>query len=428
MDKTVVAHSLPALETELSPAANSRQEFRRSWHIVLATLVGVGFGVNGFSYAAFGVFVNPLAQAFGRSISAISGWVTFLFLGCTAVSPFIGMLADRIGARRVILLSIPLFALTLGVAGAIGTQLWMLYLIALAAGSIGTGASPVTYGRVVNTWFETGRGAALGIMSSGIGLSYLFGPRLVQSIVDAHGWRLGFFFMAVAHLLPVPLMVFWLRERREMVAQSSRTVETGHTVREAVHLPVFWCAGAAFLLYGLCAGGVTLNMIPFLTASGLSRASAATYVGLLGVFSVTGRVVTGFVIDRLHVAFVCAIILLMEAVAFAAFGWFETRFVVMAISVTGFAFGGEISCMGYAIARYFGVKHYGAIYGLLSVVCGIGVGLGPPVFSFLREISGVYSVPFFVSAGLAVGAAAFFAILGIYPFFKGPMITANSPT
>ena len=83
--------------------------------------------------------------------------------------------------------------------------------------------------------------------------------------------------------------------------------------------------------------------------------------------------------------------------------------------------------MGYAIARYFGVRHYGGINGVLSVVTGIGVGLGPPFISYMKEMSGSYSMAFYVAAGIAVGSAVFFAIMSLYPYFEDAAPAAKPP-
>ena len=418
----------PATTDPVLPLPTARQEFALSWRIVVGALVGVAFGVNGISYAAFGVMVDPLAAAFGTPVSRINLWVTCWSFGNVAAAPVIGALADRFGARRVILTALPIFILSLILEGSIGPHLWMLYTLAAIVGSVGTGSGPITYSRVVNTWFDAGRGAALGIMSAGIGLCYLLGPRLVQALVDAKGWRAGFFGLAAAHLLAFPLIIGWVRERRETVVRASRPVEVGFTVRQTLRLPVFWYATVAFFLYGLCAGGVTVNLVPFMTASGLTRASAASYMGLLGIFSVTGRVATGFIIDRLPVGLVCGVILVLEGLAFATFGLYGTGAVGLTLAVTGFAFGGEVSCMSYAIVRYFGVRHYGAINGLFAIVVGIAVGLGPPLIGYLHEASGGYRVPFLTGAAMAVASAIFFAVLASFPYFKAEPLAVKPAT
>ena len=403
-------------------AEKAAAEFGRSWHIVLAGWIGAIFGFNGFAYASFSVLMDPLAKAFGQGLPAISGWVTAYFVGNLTASPVLGYLADRIGARRIILCAIPCFALAWALASTLGPAMWLFYTLGFLAGSAGTGASPLTYGRVINTWFSAGRGTALGIMSMGIGLSYLFGPRLVQHITDLYGWRSGFLLIAAANLIPLPLSLAWMREKREAVRATavSVAVEAGYTVSQAVCQPVFWLMGSALICYGLSAGGVTVNMVSFLSSSGLTRVAAASYVSLLGVFSMAGRVVTGFIIDRLHASSVCCAILIMEALAFCVFGAFSARFAWIAVPATGFAFGGEVCCIGYLVARFFGVKHYGVIQGCLTLISSIGVALGPPLFGLLRQHSGSYTLPFFVAGGIAFVAAGCFAISRTYPFFTAP--------
>jgi MFS family permease len=405
--------------SDLAPAT-AKAEFRRSWRIVVAAMVGVAFGVNGgFCYASFAVLQNPLAQAFGRPISAIALWVFYFQMGNIAVAPLVGLLADRIGARRVVLATIPLAMLVWTLMGMIGPHLWTLYALAVCAGAVGTGAGPITYSRVVNTWFSAGKGTALGMMSAGIGLSYV-GPRIVQHVVDAHGWRTGIFFIAAVLVVPLPVMLGWLREKRETVVRGKRPVETGRSVKEVLGMPVFWIAVVAFVLYGVCTAGVQFNLVPFFTASGMSRATAANYLVLLGLCSIAGRVSTGLVIDRVNVGLVCAVILLIEAVAIGTFALIGARVAPIAIPITGFAFGGEVCCMTYSIARYFGVRNLGTITGILTVIVGAGNGLGPTFLSHLRESSGSYRLPFLTGSGLAAGSAVFFLILAVFPYFKEP--------
>jgi predicted MFS family arabinose efflux permease len=167
---------------------------------------------------------------------------------------------------------------------------------------------------------------------------------------------------------------------------------------------------------------VTFNLVPFFTASGLSRERAADYLLLLGFCSSAGRVSTGMIIDRVNVGLVCAIILVIEAVAIGAFGFVGARVAPIAIPVTGFAFGGEVCCMTFSIARYFGVRNLGAITGILTIIVGTGNGLGPTFLSHLRESSGAYRLPLLTGAGLAAASAVFFLVLSLFPYFKDPKV------
>ena len=102
-------------------------------------------------------------------------------------------------------------------------------------------------------------------MAAGVGISYIVGPRLVQAIADAWGWRNGFRSIAAVGLIVLPFVYFWLRERRDSVSRAARIPETGYTLREAFKLPPFRFLAAAYLLMGL-SNGAGLHLVPFLTA------------------------------------------------------------------------------------------------------------------------------------------------------------------
>ena len=125
-------------------------------------------------------------------------------------------------------------------------------------------------------------------------------------------------------------------------------------------------------------------------------------------------------VDRIHAAVVCAFSVLAQALAFLLLGLFQIEYAVPAIFFWGFAQGAEIVCLGYCTARYFGLKSYGQVIGMINVFWGVGVGLGPVFFGWLRDLSGNYDLAFFVVAGLAVASAALLLLTGRHPFADIP--------
>jgi predicted MFS family arabinose efflux permease len=352
-----------------------------------------------------------LAKAFGCSLTAVGAWSSFISVGGMISAPFVGRLADRFGVRPVVLVVIPCMAALLAGVGVLHGGVWLLWAVALAMGILGVASGAVTYGRAVSGWFVARRGAALGLMSAGVGLSAIFGPRVAQGTVDAWGWRAGFFFLAAATLAPLPLLVLWLYEPKDKIVTAAAPPEAGYTLREALRNPLFWLIGPASFLWLSCFGGVFF-LIPFLSFVGLSRAEAATDAGLLGITTIIGRITTGAIMDWLPAPYVCAFVFFMEGGAFAALGLFQAKYAVLAILAIGFAHGTENVGFSYCIARYFGMKSYSSIYGLLNLFSGVGLALAPVVFSSLKEITGTYRVPFLTSCGMAVGAAVLFIFVG----------------
>jgi OFA family oxalate/formate antiporter-like MFS transporter len=156
--------------------------------------------------------------------------------------------------------------------------------------------------------------------------------------------------------------------------------------------------------------------VPFLTSAGLGRAEAANVVGWLGVSAMVGRMLTGFVIDRFHAPYVCAGVFLVEAVAYASLGFLPVHAARFSIMVIGLSHGAEVDCFTYCTARYFGIKSYGIVFGLLSTGAAIGNGIGPPLFGFVRDLTGSYRQPFLMDALFGVGAAVLLFLAGRYPF------------
>lgn len=411
----MISDPAPPPAIELPAELSARGEFRRYWRIVLAASLGTAFGsMAGYT---FGVFAEPLSRAFHVSLAAVGAWNTLWVAATILAAPLVGRMADRIGARRVALVSNPLLAFSLASCGVAGGSIWTLYLGAVMIGATSPGASPLIYGRVINTWFKAGRGVALGLMSAGIGLSSIVGPRLSQGVIDAFGWRAGFLALGAATLVGFFFLFLWLRERRDFAEPGAAPAETGHSRREAFRLPTFWLIAAGNLLWGLSVGGTNF-IVPFLTEHGLSRSQAATYAGLFGVTSLLGRVGNGFLIARRPAPYVCSCAFLVQAAAFGLLNFCGAAWALPPVLALGLVLGVMANCFDYCTARYFGVKSYSEISGMMLIANGIGVAISTPLFGYMRDVSGTYVLPYLATAAAMLAPAAVMFLLGRHPFLK----------
>jgi predicted MFS family arabinose efflux permease len=389
-------------------------------------MIGLCLGLPGLSNYAFGVFIAPLRTEFAWPISGVSAWVFFLMIGSCASSIFLGRLIDRFGARTVILPAIPLFAAALAAAGLMTGDLWQLRIISFAAGAIGPGVSLLAYGQIINERFDGARGTALGLMTAGIGFSSVVAPPLMQRVVDTYGWRLGFVFMGIAALLAWPFAWFWLGGSRESQDDSiqRRSRATGLDARAALRVLNFWLINLIAFVVGMYSNGVIFNLLPLLTEAGLSRARAASYLGLFGLFMVIGKLLCGLTLDRLPVNRVAALTLLVQAAALLWLGHSVGVSLAAAVAAIGFGTGAQITCSTYTIPRYLGMKAYGHVYGIVSIVGSVGVAVGPYLFSRLRELTEGYQMCEVVAAVLALCAALLYAALGSgAPKEKAPLVS-----
>jgi len=181
-------------------------------------------------------------------------------------------------------------------------------------------------------------------------------------------------------------------------------------------MPIFWFQAIAYGLFSILIGGMIVLLVPFLTDHGLSRAAAANYAGLFGLGSFGGRIISGYLFDRVHAPYVCACVFFMAAVAVAVLGFTGAHYAAVCVVAVGLSLGSEVSALGYITARYFGLRAYGQIFAALAILNNLGGGLGPFAISRARELTGSYALPFMILAVLAAVAAALMLLMGRHPF------------
>jgi MFS family permease len=151
---------------------------------------------------------HSLAQSFGSAgADAVTGAVSLAAVVCI---PLLGRIADVAGKKRVLLGSGAVFAVGSLLCATAGT-LPLLLLGRLLQGAVG-GALAVAYAVVRDTFPRQRVPVALGVVSSGIGISGLTAPFLGGALVDHHGYRGVFGFLFALSVLVLPLAAVALPE------------------------------------------------------------------------------------------------------------------------------------------------------------------------------------------------------------------------
>lgn len=415
-----VGHSLTETVPDAAEAAQNFvlfgqtivSEFRRSWRVLCASLVGLLF--CGLPGAALGMFITPWANVNHWSLSAISAFTIFLGVGASLTDPAIGRWIDRQGSRRVALVYIPMNAGAVALTSLVGHSVWSLYTVMFVWGCVSAGAT--SYIRAINVRFCKTRGTAMGIVFTGIGLGSAIGPPLGGWFVDSCGCRLGYLLLAAVSLLAWPITSIWLHEAQTISSTEPEapTTITGHTRDEALRAPVFWLISAAFFLLALTCGG-GLFLVPFLTEHGMSRTAAGNCAAVLGMSATIAQPVLGIASDRLSVPIVSAFAFLAYATCYVLMGILGIRLAIPIVIFLGIAQSAWISASGYCIARYFGMKCFGEISGLVGRLGNVGLMIGPLGFGLMRDATGAYTIPYLVVGLLSAAAAICMGIVARLP-------------
>lgn len=405
--------------TQTAVAAPS--EFRRGWKIVLAAMVGVACGCSPVPYTSIAQLIGPMHRELGWSVGDISLAITLFGFSATLMAPYVGSLADRIGVRKVALASTVAFGIAFALLGATPAYVLAWWIAWSLAGLVSVGSGPLSWSRGVNLWFYRQRGLALGTALLGTSLTGVAVPQVAGFAIDTWGWRSAFPLLALLPLV-IALPVVWLlfrepRPEERPAGVSDRRGLTGVTRAEALRDYRFWILFASILLVALAYGGINVHLQQMLELKGFDKGTARNVVSSLAIAILIGRLGTGFLLDRLWAPLVTLPILSAPAIGClvlagdslslpAAFG---------CALVVGLCAGAETDLIAYLASRYFGMAHYGKIYGVLYVPFGLMAGLSPAVYGWSRDFTGSYDAVLTVASGLFVVGAVILLGLGRYP-------------
>jgi MFS family permease len=400
------------------------------WWVLFACVIGQLVGPAQFAFGSLGMFIIPLHDEFGWSRSEISLAATVFTLSLTICMPIVGKFVDRFGSKRVLLPAMLVIGLSLGILPIVLSKLWHLLFIFFLMGTLGAAANSLPFMMAISSWFDKWRGLAIGMTMAGSGLGYAAVPPLLEFVNSKYGWHYGYFVLAAIILffaIPIVVLLFCNKpaemglladgkiEVTKNEAESTR-IETGFSRYQAIHSLNFWVLVLIFALLAFCLFGLLIHIVPMLVDRGMTSQSAAKVAGLVGITILCVRIPIGFFMDRFfapHVALVCFLLSAVGMLIFA-FGAAGT-FVYIAAVLVGFSIGAEIDLLAFMAGRYFGLKNFGQIYGLLFSSMMLGVSLGPVAFGYCFDTTGNYTAILYVGCGLLIAASLVTLRLSEYP-------------
>jgi len=421
----------------MSAPSTAAAEWRRGWPLVLASASGIS--LTAIHIYSTGLFFEPLEAEFGWTRTQLASGLTLVSIVGVLFSPVAGFLVDRWNARRVALPGVIVYtggvmALSLATPSIAS---WRLLWIFVAIGSLLL--KPTVWSAAVSSAFTTTRGLALALMLCGTGIGSTLIPLMTEALMTEFGWRGAYRGLALSFLVVVfPLLWLFFFDRRTTgpPAATERTAEvadvegatdderdvpahaiSGWTLREGFRQRQFYqLVVAAVMMTGVIVGCV-VHLLPILVDRGLPREDAVGLAAMLGILSITGRIGAGLLFDRLPGPPIGMVSALLPA-TFAGLllaAPDSGPATLMAVVLLGLAVGSEYDAVIYLATRYFGLRHFGSLFGFVSSSILAGVGLGPLAAGWLFDTDGSYERFLWIILPLSLASAALLVTLGRYP-------------
>ena len=388
----------------------ARREWARYWPIPFIGLLGVT-GPAAFAYSS-GVFMEAITGEFGWSRAQFSSAMTIQMLFGLVLGPLAGRVLDRVGPRRMLLAGIFPFTLALSLLGLANGAAWQWWLLAALYSPLAMGLISANWIAGATACFDKSRGLAISIVLAGIGVATAAWPAIAAWLLTTIGWRLAFPAMAWGWaLLVFPLVFFFFKPATPVERKgASQPIRLGPVLRSRTFLLLIM-AGSLFSSVQLA---LIVHFIPAARQFGLDLSTAARLAVLTGLFSIVGRIATGFVLDRLPTRPLAIAVFSLPLAVLLLLGTATGSLapLMAAAALLGFAAGAEMDIVTYLATRRFDPRIFGTIYSIFMAAIAISASLGPLLAGRMYDVSGSYQGYFIVAAGFVVAATV---LVGLVP-------------
>lgn len=379
--------------------------------IVLAASFLIVVSAQGLTYS-FAVFMSSLEEDFGwsRGMTSVVPAVTGLVHGPSTLLS--GWLTDRYGPKPIVITGAFFIGLGLLLASRI-TEPWQMFVFYSLMVGFGTSCSYVPLAATVSRWFMARRGLALGILTSGIGLGTVIMPPLARYLISAYDWRTSFLVMGCAVAAVLLAASFLLKKQPEDIGaraygdagdrQGGRSSEQleGLTLRQTVRTGSFWILITSLTIFTVALMMVMYHLVVYAEDKGIPGQTAATFLSVVGISNILGRLSIGTVSDRVGKKPLFIFCLLLQAVMmFWLIRSGSVWMFYMFAAIWGFGYGGVGPMIPGMTGELFGVREMGSIFGLVTLTLCLGGAAGPVIAGFIEDATGSYFVAFVLGAVL----------------------------
>jgi MFS family permease len=392
-----------------------RLPFFYGW-IVLACICLAGFARQGPAVAVLSIFVVPMTDAFGWSRTEMAGAVSLGGVLAAFVSPMLGPVLDRRGARLILCLAV----LSTGLATmalSLTQSLLMFYLLFCFARMVWAGPFDLGLYGALNNWFVARRARATSIATLAQMSGLVALPIIAQLAMRDGDWRLGWIAIGTTVLAIgfLPVWLFLVRRPEDVgllpdritAGAGSAVVEPRFSRAEAMRTRAFWLLSLYTVLVFPVQAGVSLHQAPHLIERGFSPILAATVISFFSAMSAVASFGIGFLPRRWPLRYVMSVAaVLLAAGTLGLIGVSSVETAYLFAGLFGLGIGGVMTLLPMAWADYFGRESYGAIRGVALSLQVVAQAAGPVVSGVLRDTSGNYTESLILFGTLAALAAA----------------------
>ena len=410
-----------------TPTAGRLSSFQHyGWAIVaMATVLQVS---TNFISQAFSILIVILKEDFGWSLTAIGLAYFFRSIISAVLSPVAGMIADRHGVRRSMIVAGICYTGGMFLLSTISAQ-WQLYLYYSVILGIAQSLFRVNIPTTVAAWFKTRLGLAVGIQQSAGGMGGSIMAPALALLLSRTDWETAFWIIPAVGGTIVFSLIFLFhgdpadRNKKPYgateddpppVASSDPAITKLRSkvfLSQAKQTLSFWNLIAIHHLGCVGHSIVMVAAVVYATQVGLTLQAAAWIVSIYSLTSVASRFATPLLADMCGPKWVMSLAYTIQGISVALLFWTQEpwQFYLFA-GVFGVGLGGEMSAFLVINRQYYGMGPVRAIFGFQNMGSGVGMAIGGFMGLVIADRYG-FNIAWIISIVASLGGAVCILLL-----------------
>ena len=371
--------------------------------VVCGCLIGiVSFGAR----AGFGLFLTPISTEFqwGREVFALSLAIQNLIWG--AGQPVAGMLADKYGSGRVIVVGAAIYAAGVALM-AYSSEPWQMHLTAGVLVGLGTAFASfmIVMATMARKVAPKWRSLVLGIATASGSIGQFTMVPLGQAFLRAYGWHIALLLLAACVLLVIPLSATVTGKGASAPGTRDQTVR--EAFGEAFGHRSYNLLVAGFFVCGFHVAFILVHMPAYIADRDLPPETGATALALVGLFNIVGSLGAGYIGGKFSKKYSLAAIYFARAIAIALFVTVPiSQWTVYVFAATiGLLWLSTVPLTSGLVTQFFGLRYMAMLFGVVFLSHQVGSFLGVWLGGRLYDSYGTYDVVWWLSVALGIAAA-----------------------
>ena len=367
-----------------------------------AAVIAISLGVR----QTFGIFLVPMTVEleWSRGLFGLAMAIQNLTWG--AVQPFVGGLADRFGSGKVIAGGALLYAVgVFGMANAITpTELIITGGVLVGLGMGGAGIA-VVYGAVSRAVAPENRTYAVALVSTIGALGPMLLPVIAERLIGAAGWSVSL--MAAAVIVLLITLLTRLFNHAEAVGSDEPDLSLREVISAAGKNSGYLLLVSGFFVCGFHVTFIGTHLPGYIITSGMPGSVGATALAVIGAANIVGTYLAGESSKKFRQKNVLSLIYLGRAALIAALMILPTtEWTIYAFAaVFGLLWLSTVPLTSGVVARIFGAKHLGMLFGFVFFSHQIGAFFGAWLGGLAFDKTGSYTAMWYASIALGLIAA-----------------------